>query len=56
MPGAIGVQEAGYLGLGSLFGVPPELALGVSLLRRARELCWGLPILALWQWQEVRRL
>ncbi len=56
VPGAIGVQEAGYLGLGGLFGVPPELALGVSLLRRARELCWGLPILALWQWQEVRRL
>ncbi len=56
VPGAIGVQEAGYVGLGTMFGIPPDLALGVSLLRRAREASWGLPILALWQWQEVRRL
>ena len=56
VPGAAGVQEAGYVGLGAVFGVPPEIALGVSLLRRAREIGWGLPILGLWQWQEVRRL
>ena len=56
VPGAIGVQEAGYVGLGTMFGIPPDLALGVSLLRRAREASWGLPILALWQWQEIRRL
>lgn len=56
VPGAAGVQEAGYVGLGAIFGVPPEIALSVSLLRRAREICWGLPVLAAWQWQEVRRL
>ena len=56
VPGAAGVQEAGYVGLGALFGVPPELALGVSLLRRGRDLCWGVPVLAAWQWREVRRL
>ena len=56
VPGAAGVQEAGYIGLGTAFGVPPEIALSVSLLRRAREVSWGLPILGLWQWQEVRRL
>lgn len=56
VPGAVGVQEAGYVGLGAVFGVPPEIALGVSLLRRAREVAWGLPVLGLWQWQEVRRL
>ena len=56
VPGAAGVQEAGYVGLGALFGVPPDLALGVSLLRRGKDLCWGLPILALWQWREMRRL
>ena len=56
VPGAAGVQEAGYVGLGAVFGVPPDIALGVSLLRRAREVGWGLPILGLWQWQEVRRL
>lgn len=56
VPGAAGVQEAGYVGLGAVFGVPPDIALGVSLLRRAREIAWGLPILGLWQWQELRRL
>lgn len=56
VPGAAGVQEAGYVGLGAAFGVPPDIALGVSLLRRAREIGWGLPILGLWQLQEVRRL
>ncbi len=56
VPGAAGVQEAGYVGLGALFGVPPELALSVSLLRRAKDLVWGVPILLLWQWREVRRL
>lgn len=56
VPGAAGVQEAGYVALGALFGVPPDLALGVSLLRRAKDLVWGVPILAAWQWRELRRL
>ena len=56
VPGAAGVQEAGYVGFGALFGVPPELALGVSLLRRGRDLVWGVPILLGWQAREVRRL
>ena len=56
VPGSAGVQEAGYVGLGALFGVPPELALSVSLLRRGKDLAWGVPILAAWQWMEVRRL
>lgn len=56
VPAAAGVQEAGYIGLGTLFGVPPELALGVSLLRRGRDLVWGVPILLAWQWREMRRL
>jgi putative membrane protein len=56
VPGAAGVQEAGYVGIGALFGVPPDLALSVSLLRRAKDLVWGVPILLLWQWREVRRL
>lgn len=40
VPGAVGVQEAGYVGLGAVFGVPPDLAL-------------GLPILLLFQWIEL---
>jgi putative membrane protein len=56
VPGAAGVQEAGYVGIGALFGVPPDLALSLSLLRRAKDLAWGIPILLAWQWREVRRL
>lgn len=56
VPGSAGVQEAGYVGLGAAFGVPPDMALGVSLLRRARDLALGVPILLVFQWIELRRL
>ena len=56
VPGAAGVQEAGYVALGTIFGVGPELALSVSLLRRGRDLLIGAPVLALWHWAELRRL
>jgi hypothetical protein len=56
VPVNAGVQEAGYAGLGAIFGVPPELSLGVSLVRRARDLAVGVPILLVWQLLEMRRL
>jgi putative membrane protein len=56
VPGYAGVQEAGYAGVGALFGIPPEISLGVSLLRRARDLALGIPVLLIWQLVEVRRL
>ncbi len=56
VPVNAGVQEAGYAGLGAIFGVPPELSLGVSLIRRARDIAVGVPILLIWQAFEVRRL
>lgn len=56
VPGYAGVQEAGYAGLGALFGIPPEISLSVSLLRRARDLALGVPILLIWQLVEMRRL
>jgi putative membrane protein len=56
VPVNAGVQEAGYAGLGAIFGVPPELSLGVSLVRRARDLAVGVPILLIWQFFEMRRL
>jgi putative membrane protein len=55
VPGSAGVQEAGYVGLGAAFGVPPDMALGVSLLRRARDVALGVPILLVFQWIELRR-
>jgi putative membrane protein len=56
VPVNAGVQEAGYAGLGAIFGVPPDLSLGVSLVRRARDIAVGIPILLIWQWVEMRRL
>ncbi|HEY6578181.1 MAG TPA: lysylphosphatidylglycerol synthase domain-containing protein [Rhizomicrobium sp.] len=56
VPGYAGVQEAGYAAIGALFGIPPEISLAVSLLRRARDIAIGIPILLLWQGAEVRRL
>ena len=56
VPVNAGVQEAGYAGLGAIFGVPPELSLGVSLVRRARDIAVGVPILLIWQAFEARRL
>ncbi len=56
VPAAAGVQEAAYAGIGVLFGLPPEMSLGVSLLRRAKDLAIGIPILLAWQITEMRRL
>ena len=56
VPASAGVQEAGYVGLGAIFGVLPEVALGASLVRRARDILIGVPCLLLWQLAEVRRL
>jgi putative membrane protein len=56
VPVSAGVQEAGYAGLGAIFGVAPELSLAVSLVRRARDLALGVPILLVWQLLEMRRL
>lgn len=54
IPGAIGIQEGGYLLLGALIGVPGDIAVGVSLLKRVREVALGLPGLAAWQISEGR--
>jgi putative membrane protein len=43
IPGSLGIQEGGYLLLAPLVGLPPEAALALSLVKRARELLLGLP-------------
>ncbi len=56
VPAAIGVQEAGYAVLMPLFGLPPETGVAVSLLKRAREIAIGAPVLLSWQMAEGRRV
>jgi len=55
VPAAIGVQEAGYAMLAPLFGLPAEMGLAVSLLKRAREIVLGVPALIYWQAFESRK-
>ena len=54
VPGALGVQEGGYLALGALFGLGPEVALALSLLKRAREVLLAVPALLAWKLVELR--
>lgn len=56
VPAALGVQELGYAMLAPLFGLPAEMGLAVSLLKRAREIVIGVPSLLYWQAMEARAL
>jgi glycosyltransferase 2 family protein len=55
IPNALGVQEAAYAVVAPLFGVGAEFGLAVSLLKRARDIAVGVPILLVWQAVEGRR-
>ena len=56
IPNAVGVQEGAYILLGATFGLTPEMALALSLLKRARDLAIGLPAFGMWQVFEGGRL
>jgi glycosyltransferase 2 family protein len=55
VPGAIGVQEAGFMVVGTLLGLPPETSLALALSRRVRDLVVLGPALVAWQMSETRR-
>ena len=48
VPGALGVQEGGYIVLCGLFQLSPEVGIALSVVKRLREVALGLPALALW--------
>ncbi|SDB61488.1 lysylphosphatidylglycerol synthase domain-containing protein [Belnapia rosea] len=54
VPGALGLQEAGFLGLGLLLGLPPEVSAALAIARRLRDLVIFLPGLLAWVWAERR--
>jgi glycosyltransferase 2 family protein len=55
IPNAFGVQEGAYILLGPLFGVATDAALAISVLKRARDIAIGVPVLLMWQAAEGRR-
>lgn len=56
VPAGIGVQEAGLLAFGHLVGLDGDTALALAMVKRLREVLWGVPFLLSWQWMEGRRL
>ena len=56
VPGALGVQEGGFIMLGSLYGLAPEACLALSLVKRVPDLALGMPGLLVWYLLEMRRL
>lgn len=55
VPGALGVQDGGFVAAAALFGIPPDVGLALAALKRVREVAVGLAGLALWR-AERRRL
>ena len=56
VPGALGVQEGGFIMLGSLYGMGPEACLALSLVKRVPDLVLGIPGLLAWHLLETHRL
>lgn len=50
IPGALGVQEGGYVLICALFGIPPDRAIALVLLRRLRDIVIGVPGIIAWRW------
>lgn len=55
VPAGLGVQEAVVMLLGQVLGMSAEVALALALVKRAREILFGVPALLSWQWVELRR-
>jgi putative membrane protein len=56
VPGALGVQEAGFVAVCALYGIPAADALALSLVKRVPEIVLGLPFLFAWHAHEAKTL
>jgi putative membrane protein len=56
VPGALGIQEGGFILLCGMFGIGAETALALSLVKRVPDLVLGIPGLLGWQLLEGNRL
>jgi putative membrane protein len=56
MPGALGVQEAGFIAVCAVFGIPAADALALSLVKRVPDLALGIPFLFIWHAHETRAM
>ncbi|WP_341249293.1 lysylphosphatidylglycerol synthase domain-containing protein [Cupriavidus pauculus] len=56
IPAGLGVQEAVLVALGTSLGIDPPTSLALALVKRTRELAFGIPALLSWQWAEWRSI
>lgn len=56
VPGALGVQEGGFLVIGAALGLAPEVATAAALVRRVRDVLVYSPALIIWAVREGRGL
>jgi putative membrane protein len=56
VPAGLGVFEGGMVVVCGLLGIPGDIALALSLIRRGREALFTVPGLIVWQIIEARRL
>jgi putative membrane protein len=56
VPGALGVQEAGFILVCGLFHIHADLAIALSMAKRVREMTVGIPALVAWQVEEGKQL
>ena len=56
VPGALGVQEAGFIAVCAVYGIPSPEALALSLVKRVPELVLGPPFLFAWHAHEAKAL
>jgi putative membrane protein len=56
LPGGLGVQDGTLIAACAIFGVPADVALAMSLIKRVPDLVLGIPSLVAWQVFEGRRL
>lgn len=56
VPGALGVQEGGFLVIGAALGLSSEIAMAAALVRRSRDIVVYSPALVIWASREGRGL
>jgi putative membrane protein len=55
IPSGLGAQEAGFMVLAAMYGLPSGVGLALSLTIRLREIVLGVPALVVWPYIEGRR-
>jgi uncharacterized membrane protein YbhN (UPF0104 family) len=56
IPGALGIQEGGFVLSGGALGLPPEISVALAMIRRCRDIILFVPGLIAWQIGEGRGL